>query len=291
MVPRRQFLLSPLNPDSMHPHPFEQEQQTCKIYQVDAFTQQLFQGNPAAVCLLKNWLPEHKLQQIAAENNLSETAFLVQTGYFYDIRWFTPTVEVDLCGHATLAAAHVLFQHESVLEDIVYFNSRSGELKVRRDRHRENYYTLDFPEDLPVLMELPPAALQANVEAEAFLKASNTYLLRLPSEKALREFVPPLEHWAGLKEVIGVIVTAKGDACDFVSRCFFPQAGIDEDPVTGSAHTVLAPYWAKELGKKELSAQQLSSRRGFLSCHYLGNRVEISGYASTYLIGTIFLQN
>lgn len=271
-------------------HPFGNQETRLKIYQVDAFSNQIFGGNPAAVCILEKWLPEKLMQQIAAENNLSETAFCVRKGYLYEIRWFTPTVEVDLCGHATLATAHVLFAHENVLEDQIIFSSASGELRVRREEAQ--CYQLDFPEDLPAILSDVPAALVAGLagtKALSFHRARNTYLIELDSEQELRALAPDLQAWASLQEVIGVLVSARGEFVDFVSRCFFPQAGVDEDPVTGSAHTVLAPFWAQKLNKKELKAQQISSRKGQLTCLWTNKRVLISGKAQTYLVGEIIL--
>lgn len=271
-------------------HPFENQEKRLKIYQVDAFSNRIFGGNPAAVCILDQWLPEKLMQQIAAENNLSETAFCVRNGYLYEIRWFTPTVEVDLCGHATLAAAHVLFAHENVLEDQIIFSSVSGELRVRRQGTQ--HYQLNFPEDVPMILTEAPAALVAGLagtKALSFHRASNTYLIELESEEELRGLAPDLQAWAGLQEVIGVLVSAPGELVDFVSRCFFPQAGIDEDPVTGSAHTVLTPFWAQKRNKKELQAQQISNRKGQLTCLWENKRVLINGQAQTYLIGEIIL--
>lgn len=277
----------------MMPHPFEQQQQEFPLYQVDAFTNQLFAGNPAAVCLLPRWLDDGILQQIAAENNLSETAFCVRNGYLYEIRWFTPTTEVDLCGHATLATAHVLFQHENVHEEQIIFQSKGGELRVRRTPQQTNLYVLNFPQDVPqVLVEVPAllcSGLGESVAATAFLKARQVYVVVLDKEQALRALSPRLADWRQLEEVIGVLVTAPGNITDFVSRCFFPQSGIDEDPVTGSAYTALGPYWAQQTGKNQLTARQLSARGGEVRIDWQGNRVEISGQARTYLKGSIVI--
>ncbi len=258
-----------------------------KIYQIDAFTDKVFMGNPAAVCPLEQWLSDDLLQKIAMENNLAETAFYVRQGDQYHIRWFTPAVEVDLCGHATLAAAFVLFNHENHTGDVIHFFSpRSGPLTVTK---RGDLLTLDFPTD-----HFEPVALTEVLESctnqhplSAF-KGKTDYLLVFETEAAVRNAMPAFERIAGLK-ARGLIITAPGDEVDFVSRFFAPQAGITEDPVTGSAHTTLTPYWAKELGKTELSAIQLSERRGYLQCRHLGDRVEISGQARLYLIGEIFL--
>jgi PhzF family phenazine biosynthesis protein len=261
------------------------------IYQVDAFSNKLFGGNPAAVCLLNQWLPDQQLQQIAAENNLAETAFCVQSGYLYELRWFTPTIEVDLCGHATLATAHVLFHHKGVLAERIIFQSKSGELRVKKIG--ESRYTLDFPEDIPKTVEDVPALLlegmPAAVNVVEILAGKTDYLIIVESEKIVANLQPHLEKWKQLTKMRGVIVSAKGDNVDFVSRCFFPQSGVDEDPVTGSAHTTLTPYWADKLGKKELNAVQLSDRKGVLTCLWQNQRVMLTGDAKTYLIGQIVL--
>lgn len=259
------------------------------IYQIDAFSNKLFGGNPAAVCLLHHWLPDGQLQQIAAENNLSETAFCVKSGYMYELRWFTPTVEVDLCGHATLATAHALFAHEGIAEERIIFKSRSGELRVKRAG--ENRYILDFPQDIPILVSDPPKllleGLPSSITPLAILQGQHDYLVILDSETAIVNLTPDLEKWRQLTNARGVLVSAKGNSADFVSRCFFPQSGIDEDPVTGSAHTTLTPYWAVQLNKKELTAIQLSSRKGQIHCLWEGERVYLTGDARTYLKGTI----
>ncbi|MES2558310.1 MAG: PhzF family phenazine biosynthesis protein [Bacteroidota bacterium] len=256
-----------------------------KLYQIDAFTDKVFSGNPAAVCPLTEWLSDHMLQQIAMENNLAETAFYVKQGHQYIIRWFTPTVEVDLCGHATLAAAYVLFNHENHTEPIIHFFSpRSGELTVTR---KEEMLTLNFPTDVfepvPVTDEI---AACFNVKPSAAFKGKTDFLFVLETEDQIRNLTPAYDHISKL-EGRGVIVTAKGNSVDFVSRFFAPQSGIDEDPVTGSAHTTLTPYWAKQLNKTELTAMQLSARTGKLLCTYLNDRVEISGQGKLYLTGEI----
>lgn len=254
------------------------------LYQVDAFTDKLFSGNPAAVCPLKEWLPDKLMQNIAAENNLSETAFVVPRGADFQIRWFTPTVEVDLCGHATLAAAHVLFHHQHYPGSEVRFHSRSGVLPVRK---HGDVLTLDFPADKFHATEVLPAFTDAlKMKPVEAYKGLSDYMLVFEDESRIRGLKPDFRILSNL-ESRGVIVTAKGSESDFVSRYFAPQFGIDEDPVTGSAHTTLTPYWAGVLGKNELTAIQLSSRRGYLQCKYLGERVEISGKAKTYLDGEI----
>jgi PhzF family phenazine biosynthesis protein len=258
-----------------------------RIYQVDAFTDKVFSGNPAAVCPLDNRLDDSLMQQIAMENNLAETAFYVKEGDRYGIRWFTPTVEVDLCGHATLAAALVLFQCEGHSGDLIHFHSpRSGALTVRKVG---DDLALNFPAD-----EYHPVELSAeltagfNISPKAAFRGKTDYMLVFDNEMEVRDLQPDFDKLAKV-DARGIIVTAKGGEADFVSRFFGPQSGINEDPVTGSAHTTLTPYWAKILGKDELSAVQLSARKGQLRCKLLGDRVEISGQGRLYLRGEIFV--
>lgn len=259
-----------------------------KIYQIDAFTHTLFSGNPAAVCPLKNWLTDDLMQKIASENNLAETAFYVQEENRFVIRWFTPTNEVDLCGHATLAAAYVLLHHEGYEGDTIHFYSpRSGNLMVSQ---KDSYLTLNFPSDelttVPMTEELTNCFDREPVLA---FKGKTDYLLVFETEEDIREVKPHLEVISKL-DARGLIISAKGNVVDFVSRFFAPQVGIPEDPVTGSAHTTLIPYWSAQLNKTEMSAMQLSQRSGFLRCTYLNDRVEISGTAKLYLIGEIFIE-
>ncbi|WP_114783191.1 PhzF family phenazine biosynthesis protein [Botryobacter ruber] len=258
-----------------------------KIYQVDAFADEVFSGNPAAVCPLQQWLPDKTMLQIASENNLSETAFYVKQGDRYELRWFTPTVEVDLCGHATLAAAYVLFNHENHPGDNIEFHSpRSGKLVVTR---QGDLLTLNFPTDT-----IEPLALSDdiktgfNLQPLAAFKGKTDIMVAFEKEEDIRNLVPNLGAIARL-QARGVIATAKGDNSDFVSRFFAPQVGVNEDPVTGSAHTTLIPFWAEKLGKNDLKAVQLSARKGYLQCRYLGERVEIGGYGRLYMRGEIFL--
>ncbi|MCI0514885.1 PhzF family phenazine biosynthesis protein [candidate division KSB1 bacterium] len=257
------------------------------IYQIDAFTDRLFSGNPAAVCPLTEWLPDNWLQNIASENNLSETAFYRPHGSDYDIRWFTPTVEVELCGHATLATAHVIFNYERNAPSEITFHSKSGLLRVKQ---AGKFLTLDFPAATISPVPLPPALMQAFSKSptETYRSASD-YLLVFDSQTDIENLKPIFSHIAEV-DARGVIVTAPGNEVDFVSRFFGPQVGINEDPVTGSAHTVLAPFWSQRLNKNELRARQLSPRQGALFCKWRGARVEISGQAKTYLIGTIDLE-
>lgn len=256
------------------------------IYQADAFTDTLFGGNPAAICPLEDWLTDELMQKIAMENNLAETAFLVKNGADYDIRWFTPGVEVKLCGHATLAAAHILFSLGVTEANELIFHSKSGPLKVTRDGDR---LTLDFPATPPVPASPAPAGIFEGLgiaEAPVF-KSPFDYMVVLPSQKMIEGLLPDFRILTQI-DARGVIATAPGDEVDFVSRCFFPQSGIDEDPVTGSAHTAMVPYWSQQLGKIKMKAIQLSKRRGHLDCELAGDRVLMSGKAVTYLTGEIY---
>lgn len=257
---------------------------TIPIWQVDAFCREVFSGNPAAVCVTSFPLPENVMQNIAMENNLSETAFVVEDKNSYSIRWFTPVCEVDLCGHATLAAGHVLFNEIRHVQSKITFNSKSGPLGVS---YSGGLLVLDFPSD-PVKECTPPQALQdgLNIKPAKCYKGRSDYMFVYEKEEDILNLKP---DFAKLKEAEcrGLIVTAPGKECDFVSRFFAPQAGIDEDPVTGSAHTTLTPYWSKALNKNKLEAIQLSARRGYLSCTFRGERTEISGIAVTYLRGKI----
>lgn len=259
-----------------------------RIYQIDAFTSKLFSGNPAAVCPLTEWLPNETLQNIAAENNLAETAYFVKKGNQYEIRWFTPTVEVDLCGHATLASAKVLYDFENYKEDeIEFFSPRSGVLKVTRTGDK---LTLDFPSDKFERIELSPEMVACfNCQPFEAYRGKTDLMLVFNTEEQIRKIIPDFTAMMKIR-LRGIIVTAPGTESDFVSRFFGPQSGINEDPVTGSAHTTLTPYWAKKTGKSELTAIQLSARKGFLECAYLGDRVKISGRGVTYLQGEITVE-
>ncbi len=238
------------------------------LYQVDAFTDLPFGGNPAAVCPLDAWLPDALLQQIAAENNLAETAFYVQKADHYALRWFTPTVEVDLCGHATLAAAFVLYELQGYAAPELAFETRSGRLTVVRQGSR---LVMDFPADTLAPAELSVAvrAGLGDVQPVETFRGNSDYLVVLESEAELLALHPDFRQIAEDRSVRAVIVTASGSSpeADFVSRCFAPQSGIDEDPVTGSAHTTLVPYWAKRLGKARLTARQRSTRGGHPVLH------------------------
>lgn len=258
-----------------------------KIYQADAFTDKLFGGNPAAVCILDKWLDDSLMQNIALENNLSETAFLIKKDNVYEIRWFTPNIEVDLCGHATLASSHILFNfYEQNSSEIVFHSSRSGTLKVRKNNQR---LTLDFPVDTYKKVEHHIKLYESiGIDANECYLGKTDYMLVYNSEEDIINIKPDYGKLEKI-DARGVIVTAKGNEVDFVSRFFGPQSGVNEDPVTGSAHTTLTPYWAEKLGKNKLTAIQLSDRKGYLECELKGNRVEISGSAVTYLTGEIIV--
>jgi PhzF family phenazine biosynthesis protein len=255
------------------------------IYQVDAFTSEVFSGNPAAVCILDSWLDDNLLQAIAAENNLSETAFLVRNDDGFELRWFTPRIEVTLCGHATLASAFVLFACRDWSEEEIRFRTRkSGQLVVVKCN---GLLEMDFP-SRPAHSTAPPPELKEalGVTPIAVLGSVEDIIFVLESEKAVRELQPDFSALERL-ECRGIIVTSRGSQSDFVSRFFAPRFGIPEDPVTGSAHCVLAPYWSSELHKKNLHAFQISKRGGELFCTHAGDRVKISGRAVLYLEGMI----
>ncbi len=256
-----------------------------QIFQVDAFSSQLFGGNPAAVCILDAWLTDAVMQHIANENNLSETAFAVRDGERYIIRWFTPELEVDLCGHATLATAHVLFEHLSHPSDIIEFYSpHSGELTVERAGDR---LIMDFPADVVKEIPVPSLALEALHKSPVKAYEGKTDTMFVFASQSEIESMKPDFALLARQGGRGVIVTAMGGEVDFVSRFFAPQTGINEDPVTGSAHTTLTPYWSRVLGKKVLTARQLSARGGELLCEDHGERVKISGQAVSYMTGEI----
>ncbi len=259
---------------------------TLPFYQVDAFTSKLFGGNPAAVMPLEKWLDDETLQNIAAENNLSETAFFVKEGEHYHIRWMTPVNEVPLCGHATLASAYVIFNFiEKNLNKINFF-SKSGELIVTREG---DLLTLDFPKHKPTPLVMNETIQKCFERKPIEVLQNGFYLLIIfESEEYIRNLKPDFELIKQLHPH-AVIVSAKGDQADFVSRMFAPNEGINEDPVTGSAHTVLVPYWSEKLSKKNFRALQVSKRGGELICHDDGDRVRISGRAVLYATGNVFL--
>lgn len=255
------------------------------LYQVDAFASTVFSGNPAAVCPLREWLPESLMQSVARENNLPETAFLVPEEDAYRIRWFTPETEVDLCGHATLASAHVIFSFLDTGRTRVSFRSRSGSLMVSRLR---DLLVMDFPSRPPRACEVPAELLPALGTEPQTVLCSEDYFVVFADEEEILALEPDMNELKGLG-LRGVIVTAPGKDADFVSRFFAPGIGIPEDPVTGSAHCALVPYWAKRLRKKDLHARQVSRRGGELFCRDLGERVEMAGRAALYMRGTIFV--
>jgi PhzF family phenazine biosynthesis protein len=260
---------------------------TIPIYQADAFTDQLFGGNPAAICPLTEWLPDEVMQKIAVENNLAETAFFVKTNEGYKLRWFTPEYEIDLCGHATLASAHILFTELGYTDDTIHFETvKSGTLIVKRDGDK---YTMDFPSRPPIPIEEPNGLVEAlgGIQPTAILR-SRDYFVVYDSELDVRELTPDFFALSKM-DTVGIIVTAPGDNSDFVSRFFAPGAGIPEDPVTGSAHCNLIPYWTKVFGKNQLHAYQISARKGELWCELQGDRVLMAGKAITYLKGEIFV--
>lgn len=256
------------------------------IYQIDAFTGIVFKGNPAAVCILEEWLEDEVLQNIAAENNLAETAFIVGKNNEYMIRWFTPKVEIDLCGHATLAGAFALFEEYEKQLQTITFRSKSGPLTVHKNG---TLLSMDFPSRKPVPCSKPKVLDEAlGVEAMATF-ASRDLLVILETELQVKNLDPDLSLLSQLTEYFAVIVSSKGEKVDFVSRFFAPNAGILEDPVTGSSHCTLIPYWAEKLNKNKLHALQLSQRGGELFCENAGERVIISGKAVMYLKGHILL--
>jgi PhzF family phenazine biosynthesis protein len=254
------------------------------IYQVDAFTEKVFSGNPAAIVPLQKWLPEKLMQHIAMENNLSETAFFVPVNGAFHIRWFTPVTEVSLCGHATLATAHVIYNHTGYKKHPILFQSKTGLLKVYKEG---NLLELDFPSSNLTETQVPENIRGAlDKIPDKCLRGKEDLMFIFSNEEEIRELKPDFEKLKSI-EVPGIIVTAPSEKYDFVSRYFAPREGINEDPVTGSAHTMLIPYWAKRLKKNNLKAKQISPRGGVLYGRYLQERVKIGGYAVTYLEGEI----
>jgi PhzF family phenazine biosynthesis protein len=254
-----------------------------EYYHVDAFTDKPFSGNPAGVCLLNRWLPDELMQKIAFENGLSETAFIVFEKDNYRIRWFTPEVEVDLCGHATLASAHVLFHHKGVVSSVISLRSNTEFLVVSK---KEEILVLNFPSRPAVPSAVHPLLAQALGYNPVEVLSSRDYLAVYPSEEIVRNLKPDMALLSQLDK-FGIIVTAPGNKVDFVSRFFCPRQGIPEDPVTGSAHCTLIPYWSKRLSKPVMTALQVSRRGGRLFCENAGERVNIGGQAVTYSQGFI----
>lgn len=256
------------------------------IYQIDAFSDSIFGGNPAAICPLDNWLPSSLMQKLASENNLSETAFFVQCGpSSYELRWFTPSAEVDLCGHATLASAHLIFEKLNPEATKILFETKSGILIASR---KADLIELDFPISQGTVTEVPDGFEAAHgYSPSEYLRGSKNIAV-LDSELGVKFFIPDMAYIKGLGEG-GLIITAPGDTCDFVSRFFAPHQGIDEDPVTGSAHCMTVPYWAGRLGQTKFHARQVSQRGGDLYCELVGERVKIAGQATLYMEGHFYL--
>lgn len=257
------------------------------IYQVDAFADKVFQGNPAAVCPLDEWIDDQIMQQIAMENNLAETAFYVKRNDVFEIRWFTPTIEVDLCGHATLASAYVIFNIENEQTDsIQFFSHRSGSLSVKKN---DELLMLNFPADIIEKVTITENLLACFPTAPIEIyKGKTDYLFVYSNEADIINAKPNLAKIIDTN-ARGIIITSKGENVDFVSRFFGPAAGVNEDPVTGSAHTTLVPYWSQQLNKTEFDAEQLSARKGKLSCKLINDRVEITGKGALYLKGEIYI--
>lgn len=264
------------------------EQRQLDIYQVDAFTDRVLAGNPAAVIPLAQWLPDDRMQAIALENNLSETAFTVpiDDDYFH-LRWFTPTKEVRLCGHATLATAHVFFEHRGFTDSKIRFKTLSGDLTV--ERIEPGRYRMDLPADSPTPTPIPPDLIIAldTSDLETY-HGRDDLLVIVPDADLVRSLSPDMTVWGHIP-MRGVIVSARGEETDIISRCFYPRYGVPEDPVTGSAHTLLTPYWTETLGKKRITAYQASPRGGFLACELREDRVLLTGDAITFLEGRCFL--
>lgn len=255
------------------------------LYQVDAFTNKVFGGNPAAVVPLDEWLPNETLQKIALENNLSETAFFVPTDNGFHLRWFTPTVEVDLCGHATLATSWVIYNELGYDKDSIHFESQSGELIITKS---SGGFTLNFPVWEETLVDPDPRIADALGAQPLELYHGYDWVAVFQEEDTVRNMEPDMQKLSNIKECRGIIATAKSDGeIDFVSRFFGPNVGVPEDPVTGSAHCILTPIWSKKLGKTEFNAQQVSARGGNLKLSLQGDRVHITGQATLYMKGTL----
>ena len=257
------------------------------IYQVDAFTSELFRGNPAAVCVLNEWLDDRTLGAIAAENNLAETAFIIKSERGYKLRWFTPKVEIDLCGHATLASAFVIFNFLRPELTQVSFSTMSGELRVSMDATTK--LRMDFPARVPTQTDTSAIIEEALGRKPVEVWASEDLMVVFDSEEDIRKLQPDMLKLSEIKDYFAVIATAEGESVDFVSRFFAPNAGIPEDPVTGRAHCTLVPFWSKRLNKKKLHAIQLSERTGELFCEDNGDRVAMSGDAVLFFKGEIHL--
>jgi PhzF family phenazine biosynthesis protein len=284
------FLILILFSTSLSKVSFNSKGETLKIpiYIIDAFTDKRFSGNPAAVCPLSEWLEDDVLQSIASENNLSETAFFVRDEGIFNLRWFTPEVEVDLCGHATLASAYVIFKHLKYEHSEIVFETKSGRLTVKKDN---NILLMEFPALETSPIEVPEILTQClGIKPKEVLQGSWLYMAVFENEGEIKKISPDFSLMKKLDK--DVVVTAKGnDSADFVSRCFAPSVGIPEDPVTGSSHCALVPYWSEKLMKSKFKALQLSKRSGELYCEYLGDKVIIGGKAVTYSVGRIILED
>ena len=255
---------------------------------IDAFTEELFRGNPAGVCLLDTWPVDSVMQHIAAENNLAETAFLVKTDAGYDLRWFTPVAEIDLCGHATLASAYVITSYVDPSLTAVHFQTQSGPLNVVR---KGDLLEMDFPARMPTPVEITPLMRETIDVPVLEAHLSRDLVLVVGSEKEVLDLKPNISALLRLPEGLAIIVTAQGESADFVSRYFAPEIGIPEDSVTGSSHSTLIPFWNARLGREEMIARQLSQRGGTLYCRHMGDRVRIAGRAVLYLRGEIYMGN
>lgn len=255
------------------------------IFQIDAFASRPFTGNPAAIVPLDTWLPDDVMLNIAMENNLAETAYFVPNGDGYDLRWFTPTVEMDLCGHATLASAYLIFQHLGTDKSILKFQTRSGELTVEK---KDGKFVLDFPSRPGQPVDAPPGLIESIGSEPKEIYKSRDYMLVYDSEADVLAIKPDFNSLMKIN-AHAVIVTAPGDKSDFVSRFFAPEVGVPEDPVTGSAHCTLIPYWAERLGKNKLFARQVSQRGGEIQCELIGDRVKMAGDAVLYMKGEIYV--
>lgn len=255
------------------------------MYQVDAFTDEIFRGNPAAICILNEWLDEKLMQNIAMENNLSETAFCIVKDDICELRWFTPEEEIDLCGHATLATAYVIFEILHYPNEVVKFTTKSGVLTVEK---QGEIMTMEFPSREGVKVEVTEELIKGLGKKPKEVYKSRDLMVVYENEQDIKSLNPDME---GLKlvDAFGIIVTAKGESSDFVSRYFAPSCGVPEDPVTGSAHCTLIPYWSKVLRKNKMIAHQLSKRGGALECEYAGDKVRISGKAKLFFKGEIYL--
>jgi len=255
------------------------------MYQVDAFTGEIFKGNPAAICILENWIDEKLMQNIAMENNLSETAFCIVKEDICELRWFTPEVEIDLCGHATLATAYVIFEILNYPSNKIKFATKSGILEVEKDKQN---IIMEFPSRVGIRTQITDQLIKGLGKEPKEVYESRDLMVVYDNEEDIKNLNPNMEELK-LIDTFGIIVTSRGKEFDFVSRYFAPLCGVSEDPVTGSAHCTLVPYWSKIMGKKKLNAQQLSQRGGILKCEDLGDTVKISGKAKLFFMGEIYL--